>query len=287
MSVNGENYLPDFLVTLAGKNITHEVKPENEWARIQAPRVYLAGKMSAEHEWRGEASVTDRNRRAGIEDELSPVAWLDAARLAWMDDAALMQVGPFPGSCDHGCGHMPDNLHMAQTCMGEHEATIFETCLNTIRHSDVVCAHLSSGDAFGTIVEIGLARAMAHRPVVSVSLSMSLAASYERRPGPDHNTIGTTDLWFIQAAGHSSAVVFDLPEAWRFHAKQIRAATPREYRLISALGRSSNSAVMTFGDPLHVAENRYVHNFGTDFMDLCVGNRGAAEAARAHRFDGR
>jgi hypothetical protein len=135
--------------------------------------------------------------------------------------------------------------------------------------SDIFCAHIATGDAFGTLVEIGYAAAL-EKP-----LSVTFAAD-----------VPVEDLWFAGGIANRSRQVSTVADAQAQHAHFINQSTPREYRLISGIG-AERVAAMTFGDPLDVANRGQVHNWGSGIIRLCAANRAAAEAVRAHRFDGR
>ena len=118
-------------------------------------RVYLAGKCDPDNDWRGLYS----------EDECSPIydfptqCWLDSA---FEHVAGFICTGPFPSGCDHGCAHSGgthggSTPHVAITCVGGSKADVQNECLKSIQNSDFVFAFIDSGDAYGTLVEIGWA----------------------------------------------------------------------------------------------------------------------------------
>lgn len=278
-SVAGEAYLPDFLVSMAGAEVVHEVKSLHEWDRIQPLQVYLAGKMSPAHEWRGAAGVTMRDVRKGAYDTDD---WADAEFITQMDGACFRMVGPFPVADDHGGGHGASALHMVPTYQFN-KAGIAAACLRAIIKCDVFCAHINTADAFGTLVEIGIAAGMGKTTCVSVARDVSALMP---RMQADHACDDEHDLWFSQSIATAAWDVSDNAEARVVHGQFIRKHTPREFRLISGIG-THRLAAMTFGDPLDVANRGQVHNWGSGIKQLCTANRAAAEAVRAHRFDGR
>lgn len=290
LRVAGEPYLPDFLVSLPGGEVVHEVKSLHECNRIQPRRVYLAGKMKSEHDWRGSAAPTRRSDRTGAAYRTTAEDWASEAAIAEMGGAHFMHVGPFSLSDDHGSSHAQWVRHMAEGWASEgplpgHQ--IAQTCLETIvMRSDLVCAHFSTPDAFGTLIELGFAKALALP--ICVTVDAALAESMTRPPSDedDHNAVGAHDLWFAEAVATRSAIVDGFAEAQAVHGQFIRERTPREYRLISGIG-AERAAAMTFGDPLDVANRGQIHDWGSGIARLCIANRAAAEAVRAHRFDGR
>ena len=282
LKVDGEAYLPDFLLW---GDTHHEVKSRHESTRVSPPRVYLAGKMKAAHEWRGEAAVCEEGNREGSAPDLE---WWDAERLARMDGATFWHVGPFSISDDHRGGHYESAVHMAASCVsGTSEQQVLAACRAAIEGCDIFCAHLNTADAFGTLVEIGYAAAL--RKKVAVTISEGVAEGSRR---PDHwgghsEEKGQHDFWFAQLIADKGGITADDSEARKIHAAFIAQNTPREYRLISALGAVTKKAVMTFGDPLDLATHGEAHNFGVSLTPHCIEHMAAAEAVRRHRFDAR
>lgn len=282
LSVNGEAYLPDFNIRFGGGNwdTVHEVKSLHEADRIRPITVYLAGKMKSPTDWRG----SHPNTMYGL-------GAFETARTN-LDGAAFIYGGPFILADDHRGSHAPWVRHMAESWCGpsagsEPGHSIVAQCFKSIQISDLVCAHINSHDAYGTLVEIGYALAL--KKPVSVTISEAVADSMRRAPWEesDHadDPPGAHDLWFAQEAANHSAIVADDAEARAFHAGIIRGRTCREYRLISAIGHATNSAVMTFGDPLDVANRGIAHQWSVNVIPMCQNHRNAAEHVRAHRFD--
>jgi len=315
LRINGEAYLPDFVVTVHGTEYIHEVKPESSQYNIQPKSVYLAGKVSPEYEWRGSAAVSSRNLRSGIEAEAlhehSWHAWSDAATLMTMDDVSFLMVGPFPSSCDHGCAHSDTSRHLAETCVDTENPglAIAMACSGAIFESDIFCAHIETGDAYGTLVEIGAALYGdgwygRSKRVVCLTMDRKLLSSHPRGWSSSHfddrDASRGHDLWLAPALvsirkGCKSVMVDGREEARHVHSNFIRDNTSREYRLISTIGQQ-RPAVMTFGDPLNVCDkDDAYHNFAggdpsspkTPLLPLlCRQHSEAAAAVRAHRFDG-
>jgi hypothetical protein len=305
VAAGGEAYRPSFMVTIGDTTICHEVKPDSLIDTIRPQRVYLAGKVSTEHDWRGEASPLRRDRRDGVcsmDFDDDPVrAWQDSARSVSLCGTDFVLTGPFPSSCDHGCAHQGESLHMAQTCTDgwtPRQRKIVAACFATLAASDLVCAHISTPDAYGTITEITWA-VMRGIPV-SLTLNQGLCAAMIR-VGPydkiafNHGDTDDHDLWFIAALvdgaprSSSKRVFRGAEEAREAHAAFIAEHTHRNYRLISRIAQSGPAAALTFGDPLWVAQEQCGHWFGKGdrLRQMCRENRAAAEAARLHRFVGR
>jgi len=271
VTVFGEPYLPDFQIKIAGPTYFHEVKSAHEWDRIQPAKVYLAGKIG-EHDWRGQLFTKEQGE-----------PW--TPEFAVMGNAAFHCTGPFASSIGHGCvGDFQIDAHWAE----DQSKQLLAKCRYAINQSDVFCAHLSTPDAFGTLIEIGTAAARGKH--ISLTIEDGLRNTMNRPPPPgwpEGAQPGAHDLWFAEACSHDYAVVQSAVEARAFHASIINKYSQREYRMIAGLG-TQEPAIMTFGDPLDVAESRRTHVFrGAHMWHFCMKNAGAAAAVRAHRFDNR
>lgn len=287
IEVDGTACVPDFLITVDDTTIVHTAAPIDP--DIRPLRVYLGGKMSTAHEWRGEAASTSRNHRDGVGDwelaENPATAWLDNARTASLDGAPFELIGPFPSSCDHGCSHNPTSCHMAETCSDSRPTAILTACFETLAKADLLCAHIGTPEAYGTIAEI--AWAVARKIPTSLTLDWDLCAELIRhRGGKLHwqGAVGSHDLWFIetmvqQARGSVSAQVHDAGEARKHHAAVIANRTHPTYGAIARVGQA-HAAALTFGDPLDVATGSPGHWFGKGdrLRELCRENRAAAAA---------
>lgn len=285
INVAGEAYLPDFIVEVGGKQVMHEVKSLHEADRIQPVRVYLAGKMGAEHCWRGKELPVARD---GVHTSVERFA---------IGNTAFEITGPHRIAQGHYHTPAPWSRHQAEAHWCKPSADdLFARCMRAVSQASLFCLHVGTPDAYGSLVELGYARGFGCRISVTIEKHLTLVTGpYEMQNGHGDKEIEDQghgmiwprhDLWFAESAAHASAIVKDSAEAREFHAKFIREYTPREYRLISSIG-TSRPAIMTFGDPLDVANRGQVHNWGTGLVQVCTSNRAAAEAVRAHRFDGR
>lgn len=102
-------------------------------------------------------------------------------------------VGPYFVACDHGCGHAPDG-HGARAgaeTPGCFEPTpralVVERCLEAVRRADLVFAWIDSVTAYGTIFELGFARAIGKPIVIAHPRGF-----YDAR-----------DLWFARASAQT------------------------------------------------------------------------------------
>lgn len=205
---------------------------------VRLPRVYLAGKMKPGLDWRGAWSSFARDGRLGVGDhelwENPGGAWLDRAYVVGPkpEGVAFELTGPFPSSCDHGCAHGSNALHMATTCSDDiTPEAIRRACLQTILGSDLLCAHINTKDAYGTIAEV--AWAVAHKIPVSLTFERSLIIRMtrgRRKDDAEHGLLGAGqhDLWFIEkmvenAPRSLTAVVEGAAAARAIHAAFIKA----------------------------------------------------------------
>lgn len=122
--------------------------------------VYLAGKIYA-NDWRH-----DMLRRYSIDQFYEGrvgeewVVSMDAM------GEGINYTGPYPiGGCSH-CSYHGENTHgnglgSDRTCLTPPtKEFIFTQCENAIRESDVLFAWIDTNDCYGTLVEIGMAKAM-------------------------------------------------------------------------------------------------------------------------------
>lgn len=271
--VNGEPYLPDFAVSAEidyphgrmSQSIVHEVKPLNEISRIKPVNVYLAGKMGQEDNWRGFLPTEDYNE------------W--RAQLVSMSKIPFFCVGPFNSKIPHSGIPFTEGLHYSNGS----QKIIMQKCIAAIRAADIFCAHISTVDAYGTLVEIGMAAAMGKQ--ISLTIDVEVLADTMKRSRKYGHILGH-DLWFAEELSHALCHVSGFDDAQEVHAKAIASLTTREFRLVAGLCISRQPATISFGDPLDVAETPncipYKHSL---ISNLCSQNLAAAQAVRAHRFD--
>ena len=151
------------------------------YSSMQSPiAIYLAGKIS-KNGWRHGIVPDLRSAWSGVchdcadPEEISPIRF----QLA---DTVLDYVGPYFAGCDHGCFHGPqshgsiDEEKPVITPAGYGRARLrtFKLCLSWLRQAHVVFAHLESGDAQGSMFELGWA--YGRLPVFMNFATRSLAA---------------------------------------------------------------------------------------------------------------
>lgn len=161
------------------------------------PAVYLAGKIGFK-DWRH-----DVVRGLGRGDE-APWRTRPAAVLSGLADYA----GPFFVSCDHGCYHGPGAhgvLGSAEVGLCQEQPHdrlagrpfVMAECLAAIDRADVVFGWVDCTDCYGTLFELGYAKALGKRVVVA-------------RP-PDRPDLD--ELWFTFTACAPEVVIARSPIA--------------------------------------------------------------------------
>ena len=174
-------------------------------------KVYLAGKIG-KNDWRTEIV----GGHAGLDDAALAEGWptLVGAVLGRHD-----YVGPYFVACDHGCAHGRDTHGVSNDRVGcgaesrNPRGLVVERCLLAVERANLVFAWVDSVTAYGTLFELGYARAL-KKPIVVAHPRGFYDAS---------------DLWFARAA--STTLIVD-------------AESPRE-ALERALGDAAPEAVGT------------------------------------------
>jgi hypothetical protein len=281
LSVNGEAYLPDFRIYPYQNRdaaVYLEVKPNKGGTTPTWPRVYLAGKCSEEHEWRGEA--------AGKGEDINWPDWRSSEHFTTMEGVSFLKCGPFPGDF-HG---MRNNTPHARD---EGTENILNQCRWAIRRATMICAHLSTNDAFGTLTELGFAAALDTPISLTITENLVINQQYAGElPIIQRGNAWypTHDLWFVEQLVGSSkqnsvAYVRSEAEARAYHAVFIQQNVAREIRLITGLAARHGAVAIVFGDPLDVARSSSALCNGFDLPVFVMASMNQAEAARAHRFD--
>jgi hypothetical protein len=115
------------------------------------PAVYLIGKIAP-----GDFRHTLIPRLRGHRHEAGP-----------LDCGTFIYVGPFFEACDHRCAHGRSShgvLGVPGTgCGGYEESTPFRVWhrnVQALRRASAVFAYIESDDAYGSLVEIGIAQAL-------------------------------------------------------------------------------------------------------------------------------
>ncbi|MEQ1902077.1 MAG: hypothetical protein ABL866_15260 [Devosia sp.] len=161
---------------------------------VAMTRVYLAGKISKEGDWR-RPLLRALDVRVSLEGEgLSVVPQIIHSPFEY--------VGPFFVSCDHGCAHGA-NSHGALTFhdrLCEHSGgrqNIVLRNFDAIDSADLVFAYITASDCYGTIGELAWATAKQKRTVVAVAPDTDVRDLWHTlmMPGIElHEDISSADL---------------------------------------------------------------------------------------------
>lgn len=158
--------------------------------------IYLAGKIE-KNDWRHEIFRNLRNSQyyrgnGNFKDKMTVDGFL--------------YNGPYFLSCDHGCYHGPNNHGrgvVTAGCgeVGDRSRDVLNKCLQWIETSDIVFVWLDSTDAYGTISEIGYAKAL-KKPIF-----IAMDEKFMNRPF-------SKDTWFIQTMSNWFTFAKNAYEAW-------------------------------------------------------------------------
>ena len=166
--------------------------------------VYLAGKMGTT--WRDTLMREDIRIRGGwscerkgilqwIEEGPGDFPWATAPNCVGVTGRhAISLTGPYWMPRDIGCGHdsadSVDSESPSTHAAGfdQHSYMVTRNCNAAIKSADLIFAWIDSADAYGTLVEIGMAVSADPEKVVVVAIDASLGTKVVR------------DLWFAMAA---------------------------------------------------------------------------------------
>ncbi len=122
--------------------------------------VYFAGKI-AKNDWRHGIVPNLRNSWFGVCSNPADPREIEPIRFEF-SDTVLDYAGPFLVACDHGCFHGAHahgiaTEEMPESGYGLERLVTFKLCLSWLRKAHAVFAHVESGDAQGTLFELGWA----------------------------------------------------------------------------------------------------------------------------------
>lgn len=147
------------LITLC-KRCHKKIEDEKRSVGREHHNVYLAGKIEFE-DWRG--AFIDYRSASLWESDVDPVDWFISRRVVINESATM--TGPFFISCDHGCYH-GEGTHGVQcewNCIGANRMLtridVEYISRKQIDAADVVLAYINDRTCYGTLAEIGYARA--------------------------------------------------------------------------------------------------------------------------------
>lgn len=178
---DGTRYLPDFY--LPDQDTYVEIKPE---IRYSPRRIYLAGKFTCEY--------PAENWRALILPGFSEFNWDDLSPIN--TPGFHHYVGPFMANPQ---GHGISDSRPCSHGNLLHESDIFEQCLHAIRNCDTVFAWIDRLDCYGTLLELGYARALDKRIFLAISEDLEIP-SVETKGYRSHEPHFRNDLWFVMQA---------------------------------------------------------------------------------------
>jgi nucleoside 2-deoxyribosyltransferase len=183
-------------------------------------KVYLAGKI-ARNDWRHD--IFPKLSRATENQEISFDVFRYEGPFFIAGGGYNNQKGAFHGPCTHGRGagaeHETDDLHDYDSydpgavyySDGEWSAThngmnlgedttaeVVDKCINWITNSHIIFCWLDKPDAYGTLVELGLAKQMG-KPIF---LAMPIGFKTYK------------DMWFAWTLADMSIMIADHKQAW-------------------------------------------------------------------------
>jgi hypothetical protein len=115
-------------------------------------------------------------------------------------------AGPFFVSCDHGCCHGPNEHGVAAASgtpcgVGFNRANVIKLCCEWLKGADAMFVWLDDPTAYGTLTEIGMAKAWLIPTFVATPLTMLST---------------TDDLWFpLGSASCHIEACLNVEQAWR------------------------------------------------------------------------
>lgn len=206
---DGTRYLPDFY--LPDQNLYVEIKPAINYKQ---QRVYMAGKIEhPANDWR----LTIASSYPGVGSSLP---------------GYHTYVGPYPlTDCgDHGGDGVPipsthglgsygfgfdTDLDEEGNVFKAHLNDVYESkanfnknivirrCLDSIYRCDVLFAWISTLDCYGTLAEIGYAKALGKQIFIGISEDLSIPTSKFTDYNKPHNIEVSHDLWFVEGMANN------------------------------------------------------------------------------------
>ncbi len=252
------NYLPDFYVEDWQQYV--EVKP-GPTSNLKIPRIYFAGRVNGGY--RADWARTAHDNCWPSEDFIE--------RQYHKDGATFSYWGPAVYDYNHG---------------GDKQADwegIFKNDLAQIRTCDVFFALIEDREVYGTLVEIGLARALNKEIVIGIADPISAECGSEL----------DWDLWFaLQCTQNtlSSKTADDILSQF-LQWLTAKYPLPREIQLGRELTLNTNrSFLAVYGDPVDVLDNPNSILVGEEgifrfSLPSYPGWYAAAAHARSARFD--
>lgn len=175
--------------------------------------IYLAGKI-AKNGWRHEiASRINLGQTDWAVDAMGGEIGREWDVIPNALGPFLDLTGPFFVGCDHGCAHGPGSHGITGGCIlsdAQEEETV-KLCLDAIDRSDVVFAWIDEPDAYGTLVELGYAKAKGKRVIVAFPPETWVRGEDTDLdiPEPRH------DMWFLHTMADVTVAEVSASAAWK------------------------------------------------------------------------
>lgn len=130
--------------------------------------IYLAGKIQSDG-WR-QSIVDIRNSLVGYQNDYDKQELINVFKRGFLRfNNYYLIKGPFFISCDHSCYHgdgshgVGINIPCKYGCYGEKlltEQEVIDICKYQIEHSDIIFAFINDDTCYGSLWEIGYAKAL-------------------------------------------------------------------------------------------------------------------------------
>lgn len=166
----------------------------------------------------------------GIHEYVGPYRWIFAPVTP-----EGKHLGYFHGSAGYG-------NHGYDMANDEDREAIVAACLGAINRADLVFAYINRPDCFGTIAEIGMAKALGK----FVFIAIADGSWWE---GPDY--------WFIEELGSSTRVLHDHLDEGQHASESARVRSVFKDAIVAWTGRPERLAPVSLVHPDH--DERFLH----------------------------
>jgi hypothetical protein len=266
LEVEGVRYLPESKAYV-------EIKPESS-SEFHTPRVYIAGRMK---------EPCFRPFDVSCEYETFHHHFAGYAPLKALDGVPIRYTGPFRAGWEDHC-----SLHGINDCFSsETEAEVFARSVRGIESCDLFFAMIEDLEAYGTLVEIGVAHGL-DKPIY-----IGLTAEFVATHGDDiyeNAKDRWNPLWFSAHTGQVKIGTRGEIFAWWGDIASEDAT--REQKLARGMVRNGLKACIVYGDPYGVFVEHSGEIYTANAIDALSSPtrrtadlRVAAEAARQARFE--
>jgi hypothetical protein len=177
---------------------------------------YFAGKI-AHTDWR-HALVRDLRNSGLFDDSGDYVYECGVFRCRPILENAIGEglhySGPHFNACDHGCAHGPHRHGVLGCCMEElipPRAHVPMAAMFQIKRADILFAWLEDLTCYGSLVEIGIARALEKEIWIGWPPNMAMIRDSKPQSYPSKR-----DLWFAESLADCSCVAQTAEHAFRY-----------------------------------------------------------------------